>query len=121
MPRAGRLAAGGLIADNGARVEMVKRIADKLVEAEAFLVTALRRANYFGRRRLAPGVRSLAGLACMVGGAFGFLPVLGYWMIPVGVLLVALDVPRLRPVLRRRLAAWSRRAAARRRVGDGPP
>ena len=38
-------------------------------------------------------------LALILGGVFSFLPVLGLWMLPLGVMLLALDVPRLqRPV-----------------------
>ena len=29
----------------------------------------------------------------MVGGVFGFLPILGFWMFPLGVAFVALDIP----------------------------
>jgi|TARA_Y100001935_G_C17213234_1_gene461218 hypothetical protein len=29
----------------------------------------------------------------MVGGIFGFLPILGFWMFPLGVALVLLDIP----------------------------
>ncbi len=28
----------------------------------------------------------------IVGGVFGFLPVLGFWMVPLGVMVAALDV-----------------------------
>ncbi len=45
-----------------------------------------------------PGLRSLLGLALIVGGVFGFLPVLGFWMIPLGAAIIALD---LRPLLRK--------------------
>jgi len=38
-------------------------------------------------------VRSLVGLLLMVGGIFGFLPVLGFWMFPLGVAFIALDIP----------------------------
>ena len=36
----------------------------------------------------------LAGLL-VLGGAFSFLPVLGLWMLPVGLALIAQDVPLL--------------------------
>ena len=29
----------------------------------------------------------------MIGGLFGFLPVLGFWMFPLGLAFVALDIP----------------------------
>jgi hypothetical protein len=44
------------------------------------------------RRRLPPGLRLVVGLLLMVGGVFGFLPVLGFWMIPLGLGVAALDV-----------------------------
>jgi hypothetical protein len=47
------------------------------------------------RRRLPPGTRLPAGFALIIGGTFGFLPVLGFWMIPLGVGVAALDVKPL--------------------------
>jgi hypothetical protein len=38
----------------------------------------------------------------MVGGVLGFLPILGFWMFPLGVAFVALDVP----LTRRRIQRW---------------
>ncbi|KRS16297.1 hypothetical protein [Roseovarius indicus] len=51
-----------------------------------------RQVQVWAKRRLPPGVRLLAGLALMVGGVLGFLPVLGFWMFPLGVAVAALDV-----------------------------
>lgn len=31
-----------------------------------------------------------------IGGLFWFLPILGLWMLPAGLLLLAIDLPRLR-------------------------
>lgn len=59
----------------------------------------------WGERRIPRGLRLAVGIAFIVGGVFGFLPILGFWMIPVGVLLVGLDIPPLR----HRLKAWLRR------------
>ena len=50
---------------------------------KVLLIDILRQANYWATRRLGPGVRSVAGLLFIVGGVFGFLPILGFWMIPV--------------------------------------
>ncbi len=47
----------------------------------------------WGRDHVAPGMRSLIGIAFMVGGVFGFLPVLGFWMLPLGAAFVAMDLP----------------------------
>ena len=41
-------------------------------------------------------VRNPIGLLCIVAGLFSFLPVLGIWMLPLGLLLMAYDVPFLR-------------------------
>ena len=59
----------------------------------------------------------------LAGGIFSFLPILGLWMLPLGLLVLAIDVPPLRgPIgdtivrLQRWLATtrrkWRRRAAA---------
>ncbi len=32
----------------------------------------------------------------MVGGVFGFLPILGFWMLPLGAAFIALDIPFMR-------------------------
>jgi hypothetical protein len=37
----------------------------------------------------------------MVGGAFGFLPILGFWMLPLGLALIALDLPPTRKIIER--------------------
>lgn len=68
------------------------------------LVRAMRQAVAWGHRRLPPGARTLVGLAFIVGGFLGFLPVLGFWMIPIGLVLIASDIP---PV-RYRLSRWLR-------------
>lgn len=41
----------------------------------------------------------------LVGGLFSFLPVLGIWMLPLGLILLAEDLPMLRAPLAR-LFAW---------------
>lgn len=46
-------------------------------------------------------VRIPVGLLLVVAGVFGFLPVVGLWMLPLGVLLLAQDIPFLkRPTTR---------------------
>lgn len=68
----------------------------------------MRGALRWGRRHLPPGVRTVIGIPLIVGGIFGFLPILGFWMAPLGVALVALDVPPLARRLIRRLARYER-------------
>lgn len=54
-------------------------------------------------------------LLLIVGGIFSFLPVLGLWMLPLGLLLVAQDVPALQKPMSRMLGwierKWEARAA----------
>jgi len=47
------------------------------------------------RRTVPPGLRLVLGLLLIVGGVFGFLPILGFWMIPLGVAVAALDISPL--------------------------
>lgn len=45
-----------------------------------------------------PGSRILRiplGILLILGGVFSFLPVLGIWMLPLGLLLLSLDLPIL--------------------------
>ncbi|WP_187432397.1 hypothetical protein [Maritimibacter alkaliphilus] len=37
-------------------------------------------------------MRLLFGVLLMIGGVFGFLPVLGFWMIPLGAAVAWFDV-----------------------------
>ncbi len=53
-------------------------------------------------------VRIPAGLFLIVGGIFSILPVLGLWMLPLGLLLLAQDLPFLRRPMRRGLL-WAER------------
>ena len=53
-------------------------------------------------------VRIPLALLLILGGIFSFLPVLGLWMLPLGLLLFAQDVPPLQPPLIR-LLAWVER------------
>ncbi|MBU3258671.1 hypothetical protein KPG71_01445 [Roseovarius sp. PS-C2] len=68
-----------------------------------------RKVQIWTGRNLPPGVRLLAGLVLMAGGVLGFLPVVGFWMFPLGMAVAALDVV---PVWR-----WLRG----RRKGGTPP
>ena len=50
----------------------------------------------FMRRMRQPGARWIRipmGLLLIVGGVLGFLPILGFWMLPLGLLLLAEDYP----------------------------
>ncbi len=57
----------------------------------------MHRTMLWGRDRVPAGLRTLLGILFCIGGVFWFLPVLGLWMWPLGLALIALDVPPLRP------------------------
>lgn len=65
------------------------------------------------RRPAARLIRIPVAVLLILCGFVGFLPVLGFWMIPLGLLLLAIDIPALqapvgRAILRVRLW-WTRR------------
>jgi hypothetical protein len=74
-------------------------------------VDMMARVIRWGDAHVPIGVRSLLGLVAMAGGVLGFLPILGFWLLPVGLALIALDIPPLR----RRLLAWLEQQRERRR------
>lgn len=47
------------------------------------------------RRNIPPGLRTVLGLLCVLLGIVGFLPIVGFWMIPLGVGLIWLDIAAL--------------------------
>jgi hypothetical protein len=54
-------------------------------------------------------LRMLLGGALVVGGILGFLPVLGFWMIPLGLFVLSYDLPaaeRARAWVERKFEAW---------------
>ena len=72
-----------------------------------------------------PVLRNSLGAAMVIGGALGFLPVLGYWMVPIGLAILAIDFPPVRRFHRRvtvRLGNWLHRRSPRfaTRFGYGP-
>ena len=53
-------------------------------------------------------LRRSIGILLMIGGALGFLPILGYWMFPLGLALLAVDLPWARRWYRLLYVAWGR-------------
>ena len=45
------------------------------------------------------------GVALILGGVLGFLPILGLWMLPLGLIVLSTDFAQVRR-LRRRLDLW---------------
>lgn len=62
-----------------------------------------------------PGSRSgriAVAAALMVSGLLGFLPILGFWMLPLGFLLLSNELHVVRRLRRRIAVWWSRRRQA---------
>jgi hypothetical protein len=74
-------------------------VADKPLKQRA--IDALQRAVQWGEK-IPRGLRTLLGIPLILAGFVGFLPILGFWMLPLGAALIALDVPPWR----RRLLRW---------------
>jgi hypothetical protein len=64
-------------------------------------------------RRLGRPLRTLFGVLLVVGGILGFLPILGFWMIPLGLALLSVDIPPLRRLFRRWLLFYGNRIRPR--------
>lgn len=59
-------------------------------------------------------LRIIIGCVLVLCGLLGFLPVLGFWMIPLGLLVLSHDLAFVRRQ-RRRLAVWWEKRKARRK------
>jgi hypothetical protein len=83
--------------------------------------------NFAGYKIGVPGhplLRIGLGILLIAGGTLGFLPVLGFWMIPLGLAMLAIDLPPVRRFQRRltvRFGTWLHRSwpAWARRFGFG--
>jgi len=63
-------------------------------------------------------VRIPLAILLVVGGVFSFLPILGLWMLPLGLLLIAQDVPFLQKPLAGMLGWIERKWIERQRAKD---
>jgi purine-cytosine permease-like protein len=52
---------------------------------------------------------ALGSALVVLGLFFGFLPILGYWMVPVGLLVLSYDIAAIRRLRRRAVLWWERR------------
>ncbi|MET4632836.1 MULTISPECIES: hypothetical protein [Kaistia] len=61
--------------------------------------------------------RVAIGSGFLLGGTLGFLPILGFWMVPVGLVVLSHDSARVRRIRRRSEVALLRRWARFRSKG----
>ncbi len=70
----------------------------------------------FGRHLALPrsrALRVLIGVLLVIFGLLGFLPVLGFWMIPLGLLILSYEFHIIRRLRRRAMVWWEKRRRAR--------
>ncbi|MCR9122665.1 MAG: hypothetical protein NXH91_10360 [Phyllobacteriaceae bacterium] len=73
----------------------------------------------FGREFPKPGSRRgrlTLGVALSVLGVFGFLPILGFWMIPLGLFILSHELHPLRRIRRRLAVRQGRKRSGARRT-----
>lgn len=83
---------------------------------EGNAVPGRRKISIFGRDFHLPQSRSAriaVGVALIFGGILGFLPILGFWMIPLGFLVLSQDIPAVRRQRRKISLWWGRRKQSR--------
>lgn len=90
---------------------------------EKLLPDGMRRFIHWLRGPSSRWVRIPVALLLIAGGFVGFLPVLGFWMVPLGLVLIAQDVPFLKGPIARMLAwgmdKWERRSSRARKPAKG--
>lgn len=61
----------------------------------------------FARKNLPKSrlLRIIIGILLIIGGFLGFLPILGFWMIPLGFIVLSVDLHWVRKK-RRRIEVW---------------
>lgn len=87
-----------------------RRVVDRRLDrAERHLPNMLRDWLVHLRRPSASWLRVPLGVLLVCGGLLGFLPILGFWMLPLGLGLLSLDVALLRRPTARAIIAGERR------------
>ncbi len=81
-------------------------------QMEAAAGEKLRKITILGRDFILPQSRLwriVIGGVLVLLGCFGFLPVLGFWMIPLGLLILSYEFASIRRWRRRMMVKWGRR------------
>jgi hypothetical protein len=58
--------------------------------------------------RLPKPVRIVVGILLVLCGLVGFLPILGFWMVPVGLAVLSVDIPIVKNLVHRMMSAFNR-------------
>jgi hypothetical protein len=89
-----------------------------------FVVPKVKFAGYSVRVPGNPLLRIAVGILLIIGGLLWFLPVVGFWMLPLGIAVLSVDFPPIRRFRRRetvRIGYWLQRRWPRlaRKIGYG--
>ena len=101
--------------DDPTRKQRLKRRLDRQFDAVSRIVPPARRIVTALRRPRVAILRIPAGVILVLGSFLAILPVFGVWMLPVGLLLLSVDVPALRPAITTALVRLRRSASLLRR------
>lgn len=66
-------------------------------------------------------LRILLGSVLLVCGVLGFLPIVGFWMIPLGLFVLSVDIPLVRRWRRRlevKIGRWQQRRREAKSLAD---
>ncbi|HZZ25199.1 MAG TPA: hypothetical protein VFE60_22720 [Roseiarcus sp.] len=115
--RRGRLSRDVTLSDDVVRVDHERRLRRLLRR----LPGRMQAASHWLRKPASRWARIPAGMLLIIGGCLSILPIFGLWMLPLGLMLLADDIPPLRRFrdraldwLERRRPHGSPRRAARR-------
>jgi hypothetical protein len=65
--------------------------------------------GYYKKLRDSPApIRVAIGVLLIVAGLLGFLPILGFWMLPLGLVVIFIDAPRVKRGFSRLRKSWRR-------------
>ncbi|MCW9045495.1 MAG: hypothetical protein OQK35_04095 [Alphaproteobacteria bacterium] len=53
--------------------------------------------------------RLILGWGLLIVGLFGFMPIIGFWMLPLGLAVLSVDSPKIRRQRRKIVIWWYRR------------
>ena len=88
-----------------------------MTEFEGLTGGRARKISVMGREFTMPrsrATRITIGVLLVIGGCLGFLPILGFWMIPLGLLVLSYEFATIRRWRRRFEIWWAERRGRRR-------
>ncbi|MBK8456967.1 MAG: hypothetical protein IPL47_07545 [Phyllobacteriaceae bacterium] len=85
---------------------------DRIVTPPPEATPRRRTIKLFGREFALPRSKALRialGVLLVLGGIVGFLPILGFWMIPLGIVVLSYEIAHIRRLRRRMVVRFTPR------------